>query len=81
MIPAIPLRFAVPVVAAFALVSWASLERAGRHAAQARLEAARQSIATLEARVRQMEIRRHEEDRALREPNPVERLRDEWQRP
>ena len=73
-------RYAAPLAIAGALFSWAWLERAGRHVAAADAALARQEVAALQVRIRQMEVRRVEEDRANREPDPVGRLRDEWTR-
>ena len=74
------IRYAAPLAIAGALFSWAWLERAGRHVAAADAALARQEVAALQVRIRQMEVRRVEEDRANREPDPVGRLRDEWTR-
>ena len=74
-------RYAAPVAVAGALFAWAWLERAGRHVAAADAALARQEVATLQLRIRHMETRRVEEDRAAREPDPVGSLRDAWTRP
>ena len=74
-------RYAAPLAIAGVLFAWAWLERAGRHVAAADAALARQEVAALQVRIRQMETRRVEEDRAAREPDPVGRLRDEWARP
>jgi hypothetical protein len=73
-------RYAAPLAIAGGLFAWAWLERAGRHVAAADAALARQEVAALQVRIRHMETRRVEEDRANREPNPVGRLRDEWSR-
>ena len=62
------------------LALWGWLERAGRQAASLEAAQARREVAALERRIQQMETRRAEEDRAIREPDPVGRLRDEWSR-
>lgn len=74
-------RYAAPVAVAGGLFAWAWTERAGRHVAALEAAQARRDVAALEQRIKHMEARRVEEDRATREPDPVGRLRDEWTRP
>lgn len=84
MIPAFlaPLLSRYGLIAAVcgALALWGWLERAGRQVAAAEAREARREVAVLTERIRQMEVRRVEEDRAARDPDPIGRLRDEWGR-
>jgi hypothetical protein len=74
-------RYAAVAAVCAGLVGWAWLERAGRQVAAADAREARAEVAALHQRIRQMEVRRREEDRVAREPDPTQRLRDEWSRP
>lgn len=62
------------------LAGWGLLERAGRINAGLRLEAAQHALAQAEERIRNMEVRREEDDRAGRDPDPVGSLRNRWSR-
>lgn len=73
-------RYAAVAAVCASLAGWAWLERAGRQVAAADAREARAEVAALEQRIRQMEVRRREEDRVAREPDPTQRLRDEWTR-
>lgn len=72
-------RYAAPLAVAGGLFAWAWMERAGRQIAALEAAQARREVAALQRQIQQMEARRGEEDRANREPDPVGRLRDEWQ--
>lgn len=74
-------RWAAVAALCAALVGWGAIERAGRQAARAGEAAARAEVAALTARIRNMEVRRNEDDRATRDPDPVRSLRDSWTRP
>jgi hypothetical protein len=74
-------RYAAVAAVAGGLFAWAWMERAGRQIAALEAAQARREVAALQRQIEQMEARRGEEDRANREPDPVGRLRDEWQRP
>lgn len=56
-----------------ALVAWAKVEQGWRREAERRLA---QCVASVEG----FQERRDVEDRVHREPNPLDRLRDGWQR-
>lgn len=73
-------RYLLPGAIVVGLAGWAWVERAGRQIAQLELAAAQREIATLQQRIRNMEARRVEEDRAFRDPDPLRSLRDEWGR-
>ena len=74
-------RWAAAGAVVASLAGWGALERAGRRAAVADAAMARAEAEALKVRIRHMETRRVEEDRAAREPDPVGRLRDEFSRP
>jgi hypothetical protein len=63
-----------------ALAGWAWLERAGRQVAAAELREARQHVAAIETRIRHMETRNAEDDRARRSSDPIGELRREFSR-
>ena len=66
------------VATILALAAWGALERAGRINTALRLEAAQHALAQAQERIRNMETRHEEDDRAARDPDPVGRLRDRW---
>lgn len=74
-------RYAILAAVCASLAGWAWLERAGRQVAVLEAQEARREVAALEQRIRQMEVRRVEEDRAARDTDPTRSLRDEWTRP
>lgn len=74
-------RWGALAAAVAALALWAMAERGGRLSAVAAAAEARREAAGLRERIRTMEVRRHEDDRATRDPDPVRSLRDEWTRP
>lgn len=74
-------RWAAVAAVCAALAGWGAIERGWRQAATLRAAAAEREAAGLRERIRQMEVRRREDDRATRDPDPVHSLRDEWQRP
>lgn len=63
-----------------ALAGYAAIERAGRRAAVLREAAAIQRAQSAEARIRHMEERNAQDDRARRSADPVGELRGEWSR-
>jgi hypothetical protein len=63
-----------------ALGGWGAIERAGRQAARAGEAAAIQRAQSAEARIRHMEERNAQDDRARRSADPVGELRGEWSR-
>jgi hypothetical protein len=63
-----------------ALAGYAAIERAGRQAARAGEAAAIQRAQSAEARIRHMEERNAQDDRARRSADPVGELRGEWSR-
>lgn len=73
-------RYAILAAVCASLAGWAWLERAGRAVAVLEAAQARREVAALEQRIRQMEVRRREENAVAREPDPAGRLRDEWSR-
>lgn len=65
-----------------AISGWGWVERAGRINADLRAQAAEREAAGLHERIRQMEVRRREDDRATRDPDPMRSLHDGgWVRP
>ena len=66
------------VATILALAAWGALERSARINTALRLEAAQHALAQAEERIRNMEARHEEDDRAARDPDPVGRLRDRW---
>ena len=74
-------RWAAVGVLLASVASWGAFERLLRQSAQADARAARSALEACQANARNMEIRRHEEDRASRDPDPVGRLRERWGSP
>lgn len=66
------------VATILALAAWGALERSARINTALRLEAAQHELAQARERIRNMETRHEEDDRAARDPDPVGRLRDRW---
>lgn len=71
-------RLVAAAVLLAAVGAWGALERAGRINTALRLEAAQHALAQAQERIRNMETRHEEDDRAARDPDPVGRLRDRW---
>lgn len=61
-----------------AALGWGGLERSARQNTALRLEAAQHALAQAEERIRNMETRHEEDDRAARDADPVGRLRSRW---
>lgn len=61
-------------------LAWGGMERMGRLSAEARAHAAQLALAAAEERIRNMEVRHEEDDRAARDADPVGSLRNRWSR-
>lgn len=61
-----------------AALAWGGAEHLARQNTALRLDAAQHALAQAEERIRNMEARHEEDDRAARDADPVGRLRSRW---
>ena len=74
-------RYAALAAVCGGLALWGMAERAGRFAAAADAREARAEVASLTARIRNMEARNAVDRDVARNPDPAGELRREWSRP